>query len=213
MPDSNPVAGASRHPATRCRKCFINFGRLPPELRHMVWQNALEENAPGRFRIIPTAGLVSPVLLVCRESRHWALKHYSLRIPVHEVSRWAPVTSVELHGSGPHPIKNLAISEHGAERGCLYLNPGQDPIVLGVRYTYFKEPVQRKGGKPYYGCTTKKIEPDSFNLSPLRIVRWDVDRLRELFMNKKEPIGRRELRIREKAVANGCDHPTETVKR
>ncbi|KAK8080742.1 hypothetical protein PG997_008560 [Apiospora hydei] len=176
--NSNSVVGASRH-STRlgAKCCFTNFPLLPPELRHMIWVFALEELAPGRFivfdvytqRIIPTAGLVSPMLLVSRESRHLALNYYALRIPVYEITRRTSM-QIPLYTANRDDL-NLTVSEHGKERGCLYLNTLQDPIILGVRYVDFKEPDKSSKEKPYYAYTTEKMGPDNFDISPRHVLR------------------------------------------
>ncbi|KAK8127418.1 hypothetical protein PG984_008526 [Apiospora sp. TS-2023a] len=172
MPRNNRAVKACCRRPKPCRKCFVYFGRLPPELRHMIWTNAIQDPTPGRFvvfdgyaqRIIPTAGLVAPLLLVNRESRHLALRHYTLRIAVHEVRQC----------TRSHPLRrseeSFQISELGAERVCLYLHPIQDPVVVNIQYADFKEPGKYKWEKPYYRYTTKQIEPDNCVLTPSCLV-------------------------------------------
>lgn len=176
MPCSNPAVGASCRRPKSCRRCFIYFGRLPPELRHIIWEHALQVHTPGRFvvfdryaqRIIPTAGLVAPLLRVDRESRHVALRHYTLRIPVHDISQ---LTRSQPFGPGIVGERGFYVSEVGAKRGCLYLNPTRDPFVVDIQFADFQGPDMYIMDKPYYRYTTKQIEPDNCNLSPPCVVR------------------------------------------
>ncbi|KAH9883943.1 hypothetical protein F4778DRAFT_764622 [Xylariomycetidae sp. FL2044] len=75
---------------------FPQFPRLPPELRHMIWEEyLLDDSQRGGQRLVveqtqlgavlPTPSLVSPLLRVSYESRSRALAFFKLVLPVRRV--------------------------------------------------------------------------------------------------------------------------------
>ncbi|KAK7921566.1 hypothetical protein PG985_009588 [Apiospora marii] len=70
---------------------FPQFAKLPPELRHMVWDEALREEIGSRLilvhrttmRVIPHKGTQSLVMNANRESRYYArLMYYDVKLDV-----------------------------------------------------------------------------------------------------------------------------------
>ncbi|KAK7993838.1 hypothetical protein PG989_007219 [Apiospora arundinis] len=85
---------------------FTLFPRLAPELRDMIWKEALDEEADGRivpvhrnrmlFRIMPFRCLISPLLSTNQESRKLALLRYNYKLDVVSVSSSDDITSEEV---------------------------------------------------------------------------------------------------------------------
>ncbi|KAK6866301.1 hypothetical protein PG995_002829 [Apiospora arundinis] len=83
---------------------FPNFARLPDEIKVMIWKQAAKAEAASRIvilhtcniKMLPSSGntpalsvmplkrLISPLLMVCVQSRQVALRHYGTRVNVYE---------------------------------------------------------------------------------------------------------------------------------
>ncbi|KAK8019123.1 hypothetical protein PG990_004261 [Apiospora arundinis] len=83
---------------------FPNFARLPDEIKVMIWKEAAKAEAASRIVILHTSNiemlpssentpslsvmplkrLISPLLMVCVQSRQVALRHYGTRVNVYE---------------------------------------------------------------------------------------------------------------------------------
>ncbi|KAK9776317.1 hypothetical protein SCAR479_06929 [Seiridium cardinale] len=114
---------ADRQPQTVLAATFRLFSRLPIELRLIIWGYALSKESTKRIvlydssrgGLMPSKQLVSPLLLVNKESRDAAQGFYNLRLDVH-VSIWAVDNKVQ----------------YGDTKGLLYLNFKYDILVLNV---------------------------------------------------------------------------------
>ncbi|KAK8094968.1 hypothetical protein PG997_001653 [Apiospora hydei] len=76
---------------------FTCFNKLPPELRHMVWNEALLEEVESRFVLVHRVSMKvlphkktnkSAILAANQESRGRALKFYDMQL---EVWTFAPI--------------------------------------------------------------------------------------------------------------------------
>ncbi|KAK8872585.1 hypothetical protein PGQ11_003099 [Apiospora arundinis] len=78
---------------------FPKFRELPHELRIWIWEEFIRDESASRIvlmesemvvgqtaaRIMPLKRLISPLLLVCYESRYEALRHYNTRIDIKDL--------------------------------------------------------------------------------------------------------------------------------
>ncbi|KAK6070767.1 pectinesterase precursor [Seiridium cupressi] len=107
---------ADRQPQTIPATTFRPFSKLPIEFRLITWECALSKESAKRIvlqdtyggGLMPSKQLVSPLLLVNKESREAAQKFYNLRLDVH------------------------AKTNYGDAKGVLYLNFKYDTLVLNV---------------------------------------------------------------------------------
>ncbi|KAI1501376.1 hypothetical protein F5X99DRAFT_409160 [Biscogniauxia marginata] len=116
---------------------FTPFSRLPTELRHMIWELAIEEESKHRLvlldvlikRITPTSSLVSPFLTTCHQSRHVALKHFNTTVEVFRMPRSERIR-LSSFDDGTTPRR-----ETGLTRFCLWaLNPLRFREPKGILY-------------------------------------------------------------------------------
>jgi hypothetical protein len=54
----------------------FRFNDLPPELRSKIWKSALPGSRVVKYNRLTRRPVATPILLVCRESREEALRHY-----------------------------------------------------------------------------------------------------------------------------------------
>ncbi|KAK8105358.1 hypothetical protein PG999_008717 [Apiospora kogelbergensis] len=199
MSDNSAVVLGSSHQTKRPVKRFRYFSRLPPEIRHAIWKLALETHAKTRFiildvdtqRIIPTASLVSPMLLVNQESRFLALSYcYTTNVDIHEICHGVISEGHDDESEGDddesegHGDESEGDSDEdfwnsvirftmchylkkclGDKKGKLYLDPQRDCVVVGVRFMGLKQP-KDSVKKVYSAYTTGLLAPKAFPLSP-----------------------------------------------
>ncbi|KAI0865548.1 hypothetical protein F4860DRAFT_461874 [Xylaria cubensis] len=115
---------------------FHEFNKLPPELRDMVWDNALIAEATNRMvfadlktgAIYPTRHLVSKISQVCYASNKRAKHIYNYREPVYEVRMRDTLPSV----AGPFTSAQFNQFELGEEVGVVYLSPRYETFCIGL---------------------------------------------------------------------------------
>ncbi|KAK8045879.1 hypothetical protein PG996_013943 [Apiospora saccharicola] len=123
---------------------------LPPELRELIWQAALEVEARSRVvplegaSVIPRKQLASPLLSACSESRSYALRFYSLRLAVYEFPKVTCDRSIYFMPGDKKSAKSEIASRlvnmptQQKQVGILYLNPRYDTFLRGPDFTdYF----------------------------------------------------------------------------
>ncbi|KAK8137197.1 hypothetical protein PG984_005137 [Apiospora sp. TS-2023a] len=123
---------------------------LPPELRELIWQAALEVEARSRVvplegaSVIPRKQLASPLLSACPESRYYALQFYSLRLAVYEFPKVTCDRSIYFMPGNKKSAKLEVASRlvqmptKQKQAGILYLNPRYDTFLRGPDFTdYF----------------------------------------------------------------------------
>ncbi|KAI1776679.1 hypothetical protein F4818DRAFT_440078 [Hypoxylon cercidicola] len=114
------------------------FNTLPTELRLLVWNRALlEEASTGRIvffdldssRVIPTKHLVSPMLTLNRESRYCALKFYSMKLTVARVPKTLDGNYKNSSAIGAY--STFVIPDEPC--GTLFLSQKHDIFVTGFK--------------------------------------------------------------------------------
>ncbi|KAK8113065.1 hypothetical protein PG984_013591 [Apiospora sp. TS-2023a] len=121
---------------------FPQFTRLAPELRQMIWDSALENEAENRIvlvhrdslRVVPSKSLISPLKSVNKESRKRALEHYNVKIDI-GIFPAPSVTSVI--NTWNHRVYSTTYAEvllngpiNGNSKGCIYVSLGTDKFLL-----------------------------------------------------------------------------------
>ncbi|KAI2636989.1 hypothetical protein GGS26DRAFT_546727 [Hypomontagnella submonticulosa] len=108
------------------------FANLPPELRYIIWDLALQQEARDRLivvcrigspRFFPLKHHASPLLSVCRESRYLAERFYSLKLNVYE----AQLTDYSYQPSYRH--HQYGFKTRGVLRGCMYVSSKWDFFI------------------------------------------------------------------------------------
>ncbi|KAK7911636.1 hypothetical protein PG985_014117 [Apiospora marii] len=132
---------------------FPKFSSLAPELRHMIWDMALENEADNRIvlvhrltlRVLPSKSLISPIMAVDKESRERALTHYNVKLsistfPAPSVTRPGPVEKWDHIYSRSRAERLLNDLSDDASKGCIYVNLARDKFLLSFTYSTAKPP-------------------------------------------------------------------------
>ncbi|KAK8062879.1 hypothetical protein PG997_014976 [Apiospora hydei] len=135
---------------------FPQFSRLAPELRMMIWKEALKNETQDRIalvhrdslRIVPSKSLVSPLMAVNQESREVALTYFDVRldivrltldVTVQDTYSWATTRPADWEN---HVRNEIHIAAHaalisqpngaqpGTPKGSIYLNSHLDTFLL-----------------------------------------------------------------------------------
>ncbi|KAI4595956.1 hypothetical protein KJ359_006248 [Pestalotiopsis sp. 9143b] len=111
------------------------FSEFSAEIRLLIWKEVLREEQEDRavifdkhaMRILPTPGLVSPLLAACSESRHEALKVYTTCLDIYDMP-----LGLRIGGSYPKDdsIPNSMVRKHGRRSGKLRLSLSTDTFVM-----------------------------------------------------------------------------------
>ncbi|KAI1076999.1 hypothetical protein F5B20DRAFT_302076 [Whalleya microplaca] len=127
---------------------FPSFRRLPTKLKVMIWKHALENESNDRivpfdhdsFRVLPTASLISPLLLTCWLSRETALKHLNTQISIYRVPRFGTTESynniIARLGTGAQLQYTSGNGPVFEQCGYLYLNLSHDNFCLVDQKTF-----------------------------------------------------------------------------
>ncbi|KAK8063787.1 hypothetical protein PG996_008439 [Apiospora saccharicola] len=130
-------------------KTFPQFTRLAPELRQMIWDSALENEAENRIvlvhraslRVVPSKCLISPLKSANKESRERALKHYNVKMdigvfPAPLVVKSRRMTTWDHHVNSTEDAERLLNGRsNGNSKGCVYVNLGTDRFLLSFSYS------------------------------------------------------------------------------
>ncbi|KAK7757457.1 hypothetical protein SLS62_000472 [Diatrype stigma] len=137
----------------RPKYSFPSFTLLPPELRQMIWDEALRKEASDRFVVItraqvhgsavavaPVKHLISPFLSATRESRARAQVFYDVKVEMQAFETDEPVAFSELTWTleneiGQFPpqrevqLTKEALRREPRSKGAIYISPKHDKFV------------------------------------------------------------------------------------
>ncbi|KAK8036242.1 hypothetical protein PG993_008856 [Apiospora rasikravindrae] len=145
---------------------FPQFSRFVPELREMIWKEALKNEAKDRIalvhrdsrRIVPSKSLVSPLLAVNHDLREVALAYFDVRLDVvhlnldpaiEDTYSWAATrpedwehhVRTETYIAAHKALTSQPASAQPATpKGCLYLNSQDDTFLLSFKATVDNRP-------------------------------------------------------------------------
>ncbi|KAK8859757.1 hypothetical protein PGQ11_010491 [Apiospora arundinis] len=151
---------------------FTLFPRLAPELRAMIWKEALDEEADDRIALVhgdetlrnmPFKSLISPLLSTNQESRKLALLRYSFKLDVVSVSVLDPITaeSVEAWASNRDDIQ-WGVTPMEDIKQKYWDSYKEFRCYVGTRKTLCS-PIGDLGRKN--GCIRLSLETDKFLLA------------------------------------------------
>ncbi|KAI0838436.1 hypothetical protein F5Y06DRAFT_46689 [Hypoxylon sp. FL0890] len=156
---------------------FPYFDALPTELQIMIWKLAIHHEACFRLvflhrrQVLPRSYLCSPFLSVNRQSRHFALRFYRVKLSVSPLRLDPGGSSAPRRLLPPLPrredptdgtsgtVRRRTAPYHGPGFGCIYVSPEFDTFMFD--WSFFDHlwpdrrsyrPTQISADLPYSAC-------------------------------------------------------------